>query len=251
MRSKASFPFISANIIDKETGQLLFERSRTVTKGNLRFGILGLTTRVPDHVEDVDLLDPVEEGRRVLEELGRNTDHQIVLFNGSYREALSTRDSLEAADLFFLSGDTRTPVRRGGEDFPAPRIHRLGKQGKSLGVVRLEVRDSSEELADISTIMWRGSFVSRQLKRLGRKDPSRDLEEIYADNLTVLERVRRIRKERDSIEEQLAQLENTVQFEFVAMTQQIEDNSELLAMVNKTLAECKRIAKQPVRTSAL
>lgn len=242
MREIATFPFISANILDKKTEELLFEPYKIITKNNFQVGILGLTTRLPDHVEDLALLDPVEEGRKILTELVEKSDYQIVLFNGTYKEAQAAEDSLKTADFIFLSGDTRSPSRRNRERSTSPRLYRLGRQGRALGIIHLDIEDVDVALSDITNLKSKESFISRQLERLRKKDPSKEIEEIYKDQPRILERIRKMKSELNSIQQQLAMTKNTVKFDFVAMSRKIEDDPQLLAMINETLAECKRIA---------
>jgi len=243
MENKASFPFISANIIDKETEKLLFKPYEVISKDNLRFGIVGLTARIPNHIEDLAVLNFVEEGKKVLAKIEEKSDYQIVLFNGTYKEAEVVKDSLQSADFIFLSGDTRFPSRRRKENPTGLQIYRLGREGRSLGVVHLEIENINLGLVDISFLKSRESFITRQIDRMRKKDPSREIEEIYKDNPRVLERVRQIKGELNSVKQQLAKVTNTIKFDFVAMTKKVEDDPKLLVMVNETLAECKRIAK--------
>lgn len=243
MRSRAQFPFISSNIVDAQSRKHLFEPYKIIEKSGFRFGVIGLTAKLPEHVVSLDLLDPISEGRKILDELARETDFQVVLFNGPHLQAWAVRDSLEEADFIFLSGDTRTPRWRTRRPESERKIYPLGKQGKSLGVVQLQIKDSHSDLVDITGVKSREDLISRQLERLGQKDPSMKLEEIYKDNPRVLDRIRQIREELESIKEDLAHAENTTEFNFVAMNKQVEDDLQLLAMVNETLAECKRIGE--------
>ncbi|MEE9166872.1 MAG: hypothetical protein V3U24_05350 [Candidatus Neomarinimicrobiota bacterium] len=241
LASNALFPFVSANIVDAEKKELLFEPFRVIERSGLRLGVLGLTTHLPAHVDDVVLLDPIDQARKILADLEGQTDYQVVLFSGSYQEALAASDSLVSADFIFVSGTTRTPARRRSERVSGPRIYRLGKQGKSLGIVHFDIEDANQELIDVSTLKWREAFITRQLKRMGQKDPSKELEEIYQDSPEMVDRIHQITVEKKSIEKRLAELKSTLWFDFVPMTKEVEDNPQLLAMVEKTLAECDRI----------
>ena len=243
LEQTASFPFISANIIDKNSEEHLFDSYKIISKSNLQIGVLGLATRLPEHVDDLALLDPIEQGRKVLAELEKKSDYQIVLFNGTFKEAEAAKDSLLSADFIFLSGDTRLPSRKSKEKSTGPIIYRLGRQARSLGVINLEIDDTNLALVNISSLKSRESFITRQLDRMKKKDPSKKIEEIYKDNVRVLERIHKIKDELKTVKQQIDQAPNTVEFNFVSMSKKIENDTQLLTIVNETLDECKRIAK--------
>lgn len=241
LRESANFPFISANIIDEDTRELLFDPYVIVKRGGFTFGVTGLTTALPEHVKNLDLRDPVTEGKRVLKELSEKTDYQVVLFNGSWKEVSDARGPLADADFIFLSGVVRRPDWRKGQPTAGPKLYPLGKQGKSLGVVRLNVTSPDGPLADVTTLKRRHDIISRQFERLNNRDPSRKVEEIFKDNPAVLERIRQMREESSRLEEELSRLENTVEFDFVPMTKKIKDDPTLLAMVSETLSACSKL----------
>ena len=242
LKESANFPFVSANIIHKETRELVFEPYAIAEKNNFRFGIVGLTTMLPKDVEDLELLDPVEEGNKILALLEKKTDYQIVLFNGSFKEATEARNALLAADFMFLSGDTRTPRRRGENPTSGPRLYPLGRQGKSLAVFHLNVEDIELSLTDVTNLKVKENFMSRTLENLGRKDPSKGLEEIYQDNPRMLGRVRQYRDELGNVQLLLAKEKNTIRFDFVSMNRRVEDDPPLLSMVTETLSACASLA---------
>ena len=98
LEQSADFPFVSANIIDKESGELLFESYVVVERGGLTVGITGITSKIPDVIGNVSLIDPVEAADEALASLEKKSDYQIVLFNGSQDEAKAVREKLVSAD---------------------------------------------------------------------------------------------------------------------------------------------------------
>ena len=75
-----------------------------------------------------------------------------------------------------------------------------------------------------------------------QKDPSKTLEQIYADNPKILDRLHQIQTELESVSDELAQVGNSAQFDFVPMSRILPDEPLLLNMVTETLSACDRLA---------
>ncbi|MDA8138654.1 MAG: 5'-nucleotidase C-terminal domain-containing protein [Desulfobacteraceae bacterium] len=76
LQRQANFPFLSANIVDKQSGRLLAQASLVVPLSNgLNFTIIGITTRElmtttkPDNVATLQVLDSVAAVQQVYEEV--------------------------------------------------------------------------------------------------------------------------------------------------------------------------------------
>ena len=91
MKEIANFPFISANILDKN-GSLVFDQFVILKKESFNFGITGVTSSLPDNIDEVKLADIEESVNTVLTKLSSETDFQIVLFNGTIEEAKDFRE---------------------------------------------------------------------------------------------------------------------------------------------------------------
>ena len=148
------------------------------------------------------------------------------------------REALTSADLLFVSGDTRNPARGGSEISTGTVMKQLGKQGKSLGVVSIAVVDIDLPLRDLSNVQNRLKFLDKQLKRYAKKDPSKSMEEIYADDEKMLNRVATIQDELEKLKLELTSEGNSIQFDFVPMNKKVGEDLMLLSMVNETLSNC-------------
>jgi len=242
LEQSADFPFVSANIIDKESGELLFESYVVVERGGLTVGITGITSKIPDVIGNVSLIDPVEAADEALASLEKKSDYQIVLFNGSQDEAKAVREKLVSADYMFLSGNTKNPRHTAKNPETGPRLYSLGKQGKYLAILRLDIKNSRESVADITTLKAKETFILRQMDRMQQKDPSKTLEQIYADNRKTLERLHQIQNELKSIRGELVEVGNSAQFDYVPMSRILDDEPLLLSMITETLSACDRLA---------
>ena len=239
LEQTASFPFISANIVNEKNGELPFAPYKILEKNGFRFGVVGLTAELSPITRGNLRADPfIERGKAVLSELDAITDIQIVLFNGSLDKAKIAREALTSADLLFVSGDTRNPARGGSEISTGTVMKQLGKQGKSLGVVSIDVVDIDLPLRDLSNVQNRLKFLEKQLKRYAKKDTSKTMEEIYADDEKMLNRVATIRDELEKLNLELTAEGNSIQFDFVPMNKKVGEDLMLLSIVNETLSNC-------------
>ena len=239
LEQTASFPFISANIVNEKNGELPFAPYKILEKNGFRFGVVGLTAELSPITRGNLRADPfIERGKAVLSELDAITDFQIVLFNGSSDKANIAREALTSADLLFVSGDTRNPARGGSAISTGTVMKQLGKQGKSLGVVSIDVVDIDLPLRDLSNVQNRLKFLNKQLKRYSKKDITKTLEEIYADDERMLDRIDTIQNELETLNVELVKEGNSIRFEFVPMNKNIGEDLMIFAMVNETLSKC-------------
>ena len=88
MKEIANFPFISANILDKN-GSLVFDQFVILKKESFNFGITGVTSSLPDNIDEVKLADIEESVNTVLTKLSSETDFQISLIIGMLDHAQS------------------------------------------------------------------------------------------------------------------------------------------------------------------
>jgi len=239
LEQTASFPFISANIVNEKNGELPFEPYEILEKNGFRFGVVGLTAELSPITRGNLRAEPfIERGKAVLSELNAITDFQIVLFNGSSDKANIAREALTSADLLFVSGDTRNPARGGSAISTGTVMKQLGKQGKSLGVVSIDVVDIDLPLRDLSNVQNRLKFLDKQLKRYSKKDITKTLEEIYADDERILDRIATIQDELETLNVELVKEGNSIRFEFVPMNKNVGEDLMIIAMVNETLSKC-------------
>lgn len=89
--SWATFPFLSANVINKKTNQPLVKPYITLEKGGLKFAVVGLTTEDtaklgnPDVTENVIFQDPVETAKATLKGIDdKQADVKIALTHMGY-----------------------------------------------------------------------------------------------------------------------------------------------------------------------
>ena len=242
MEQIADFPFISANIVDEE-GNPVFKPFVIIKRQPFSFGITGITASLPEDLKEVSLADAESSVNSILLELEEQTDFQIVLFNGSSEEAKALRPKFIAADYMFISGVTDNPVGRMKNPEAGPRMYRLGKQGKALGIVTMSVEEPGALLDDITELKLKEEFIQRQITRMKKDNPTKSLHEIYSDDPMMLERANKIQEALDETQRELSGVVNTSRFHFPPMDRSLDDEPQMLGMITETLAACNQLAK--------
>ena len=242
--SKTSIPFVSANLRDATTGELLFDPYVIIDRGTLKVGIIGLTNLVPDTMKTVTADDYLKAGKASIIEIKNKVDVLVLMVNSDRNSYKSLPIEFPDADFIYVSGSTmRTrpnmPQKNGG-----PYLYSNGKQGKYLTVIDLDVKSGEEPIIDVSSIQDKIESVYRRFDRLQKKDPDKQLEEIYANQENVLSLIERYRKDLFEAEAALAAAVNTMNFQSVPLSRKIQDDPEMIAFVDETLATCNSLKQK-------
>ncbi|ENL8210464.1 bifunctional UDP-sugar hydrolase/5'-nucleotidase [Salmonella enterica] len=81
----AKFPFLSANIYQKSTGERLFKPWAIFTRQDIKIAVIGLTTDDtakignPEYFTDIELRKPAEEAKVVIQELNMNEKPDVII----------------------------------------------------------------------------------------------------------------------------------------------------------------------------
>ena len=242
--SKTSIPFVSANLRDATTGELLFDPYVIIDRGTLKVGIIGLTNLVPDTMKTITVDDYQKAGKDFITDIKNKVDIVVLMVNSDRNSYKSLPDEFPDADFIYVSGSTmRTrpnmPQKNGG-----PYLYSNGKQGKYLTVIDLDVKSGEEPIIDVSSIQDKKKSFNRRLDRLQKKDPDKQLEEIYANQENVLSLIERYRKGLFEAEAALVAAVNTMNFQSVPLSRKIQDDPEMIAFVDETLATCNSLKRK-------
>ncbi|ELY4905934.1 bifunctional UDP-sugar hydrolase/5'-nucleotidase [Salmonella enterica] len=81
----AKFPFLSANIYQKSTGERLFKLWAIFTRQDIKIAVIGLTTDDtakignPEYFTDIEFRKPAEEAKVVIQELNMNEKPDVII----------------------------------------------------------------------------------------------------------------------------------------------------------------------------
>jgi len=150
----ATFPMLSANVIDKKTKLSLVEPFVIIERKNVRFGIVGLTTDqlsklvLPQNVSSLEVTDPVKEAERrlpMLKEKGANIlialTHLGVESTGANLNQIATTDNdlaEKVPDFHVIVGGHSHTLLEKGTRVGNTLIVQAGEKGQHLGRVDLE-----------------------------------------------------------------------------------------------------------------
>ena len=230
----ADFPFISSNILDTKSGNLAFKPYVIIKKNGFKIGIIGLSNN-SKHNTKYTITDPVSAGQKMLKTLAKKTRYQAVMFNGSYEQSIQLKETLKEADFIFVSGHKEIPRKTrtyGNGAF----IYNVGEYGQSIVSIEINIEHVDSSLKDISMLLEREKFIDETLELL-RGGASISLEEMYAGNYNMTERIKRIQLELQITREELEKTVNTIEFDFIPLSDFINEDEKIKSIINEANIE--------------
>ena len=231
LEKTAVFPFISANIVYSRSGKPVFKPFITIERNGFIFAVIGLTNNLLENSSvEYGIKDPIQTGKDLLETLASRSDYQVILFNGSFDDAVVTRDALVEADFMFISGHRGAP-RKTRPPEKGPFLYKVGEFGRGIVTIKTHVTNIDSSLKDISMLIEREKFIKETLHLL-HGGSSISLEEMYAGNYDMSQRIERIKTELELAQIELASATNTVEFDFIPLSSSIIDDIDIKRIIN-------------------
>ena len=232
LEKTAEFPFISTNIIHSRSGKLVFKPFTTIERNGFIISVIGLTNNLLENSSGkYGIKDPIQAGKNLLNKLANRSDYQVVLFNGSFDDAVVTREALVEADFMFISGHRDAP-RKTKPPKKGPFLYKVGEFGRALVTIKTHVAHIDSSLKDISMLIEREKFIKETLHLL-HGGASISLEEMYAGNYIMTQRINRIKTELQLVQTELASATNTVEFDYILLSSNIVDNENIKRIINE------------------
>ena len=228
----AEFPFLSANIVYKQSGKAVFNPFITIERSGFKVAVIGLTKNLLENSSDkYELKDPIQTGKNLLDKVASYSDYQVILFNGSFDDAVTVRNELLEADFMFISGHRGAP-RKTKPPEKGPSLYKVGDLGRALVTIKTHVAHIDSSLKDISMLIEREKFIKETLHLLHR-GAAVDIEEMYAGNYIMTQRINRIKTELQLVQTELASATNTVEFDYILLSSNIVDNENIKRIINE------------------
>lgn len=240
LQNTSKISFISANIVDTETAQPVFDPYVIVERQGMKIGIMGLSDHLPAHVEGLGVDDVFSSGKRYLAEVEQKSDITIILANVDRKITKDLRKHFPSANYIFLS-KTRSRTQPGNIQPEGPMIYSTGIQGKYLAKVDVSFRNGNEPILYTSPKNAELERINRRLKNLQKRNPETPLEELYAGQPNVLNIVNEYRAKKEMIESELSDAANTSEYQLMDLSRKVESDPGLLAIVNDVLAACDEL----------
>ena len=193
LRENASFPFVSANIYNKETNQFLFPEYVMVKANDRKIAFIGLTSIFQS--DGITVKNPIEELKKLLESNKINADLVILLFSSTDQDMNALYKEKFDIDMVLRSHSTKRSSDGGNKVL----TYALGDRGKLVYSFDLYLK--SEDNINLVDINWCNNTIERYQNRLDRMKEGKiitDLDQLYKDDPSTMKKINRYR---DYIEE--------------------------------------------------
>lgn len=239
LEKNSTIPFISANLREKDSGNLAFKPYVIINRNTLKIGIIGVTDYLSRNVSELYKENYLETGTKLINKLRADVDILIILVNGNVNKKDTILESFKNADYVYLSrsiSNTRSTIpQKDGY----PMFYTIGINGKHLIEIKTTIKNDYEPLIDVSAYENRLSNIERQLIRLKKTKGKQTIEEKYADKPAILAQIKYHEKQVTELEKSLNKVVNKSEIEIVALRKNMELDAKMQSFVDKTLKEAK------------
>ena len=227
--SESSINFISANLYNKSTNKLLFKPYHTLEEDGVKIGFIGLSEAT--RYKSIDNKNFISEGNKYIDMVDPEVDIVILLIDLSSSNAVDLSNAFPKADYIFLSGVTKRTEPRSKQAQEGPLVYSTGIQGKHLSIVDIRIKDLNKEIEDVSSSFNRLQEIDYRLKKLQAANPSKSLEEIYANQPNVMGLITKYQKEAFELGQSLAKYGDRSIFFSVPLSPNIPDDKKVGAFI--------------------
>jgi len=229
--SRTTIKFISANLYDKN-GKLLFDPYHIISSKGLNFGIIGLSEATRN--SSVVNKDFVSEGNKNIDQIVDSVDILVLLIDISDENSIDLAKAFPRADYIFLSGVKYRTESKTVQEQDGPLIYAGGIQGKHLSIVDLSLTDPKSAINDASPSFYRMLVIKERLDKYQRKDPSKTLKQIYANQPGMLELIGNYVTEFNEIKDSLQEgYDNRNLFSSIPMYKSMPEDKKVATFVDK------------------
>ena len=237
-----NIPFISANLKNAKTNELIFKPYEIFERDNLKIGVVGVTDMLPDTCKSIVSEDYVNKANEYGKKISEEVDLLIALVNAQRSAQSSLVEKLPMFDFIITSGSTNMSRANSPQVDDGPYIYSCGKQGKYLLTIDLDLRKKNTPFVDISAQEKKIRSINKRFERLQKKDPNMPLESIYENQKNILNLIKQYKEDIKQSEQIIASAVNTLEFQTIPLSRSVEDDEEILAFVNKSVETCNALA---------
>ena len=247
LSKSTSIPFISANLKNAQSNELIFDPFITIKRSGITIGVIGLTDLVPDSIPDVVVDDFIFAGQAAINKLKNDVDIIVLLVNSARSSYQELPSFFSGANLIFTSGSTMMTRPMMNQVETGPFLFSSGREGRYLNQVDLFLDANEKSLLNKSYFLEKIKFINRRIDRYGDKDPEKKLEDLYRDQPGVLNAINKSKAEIERMRNELEEAENWIEFQNIPMGASIQDDSTMFSFVKDALAKCSelKVANSP------
>jgi len=198
LEKKAEFVFLSANLVDGNTGELYFKPSVVLEAGGVRLGVIGLTLSTLNKkylakvAPNMKVLDPFEAAKKYLAELQGKVDLVVALSHLRQENNIKLVSELKELEIlldpYIEYGNHHTWIKEHEWlDFKDETVFlRTDGQGARLGVLDIKFHTPRVKLADAARILELEEAVE---SKEATADENKELELSRGKNVLQFQRV--------------------------------------------------------------
>lgn len=265
LQKKASFPWLSANLLSRTDRKPWFKPHTLLTTGGMRIAVIGLTAQGADSLltdKDNAVITPWEEVLpQELAQLRGRAGMTILL--SSYPSAINKKiaETHPEIHLILQGGDSRGNMPP--EWVNNTLITQVEPQGKSVGILEVHWNAESkkwEETGSENLLTDKKNELDRLGWQINRYRRQGDPTQAFKDQPQVLEAYNDMLAKRRLLEEEILRLtaeqnardanrsrSSSYSFQFETMRKDLPDNPSVRAIVDATTSEVNRIGKAAVK----
>ena len=239
--STTQIPFISANLINTQTNQLLFNPYIIIEREGLKIGVIGLTNLLPKTIKNIRADDYITVGKSMIKKVKDKVDIIVMLVNANRTDQKTLTTEFKEANLIFTSGSTALTHPMMNQPEKGPYLFSTGRESRYLNVTDISLKNKTDPIFNISFLEASQQYNQRKLDRLQDTSPNKTLEDTYKGQENILSLIEKSRTTIIQADLQLKEAVNTLNFKNVALDSKIIDDQEVLEFVNNSLATCNQL----------
>ena len=239
--STTQIPFISANLINTQTNQLLFNPYIIIEREGLKIGVIGLTNLLPKTIKNIRADDYITVGKSMIKKIKDKVDIIVMLVNANRTDQKTLTKEFKEANLIFTSGSTTLTRPMMNQPEKGPYLFSTGRESRYLNVTDISLKNKTDPIINISFLEASQQYNQRKLDRLQDTVPDKTLEDTYKGQENILSLIEKSKTTIIQADAQLKEAVNTLIFKNVALDSKIIDDQEVLEFVSNSLATCNQL----------
>ena len=227
LQEEASFPFVSANLVDPSTKELVFNPYVIVSRKGIKISIIGLSSVFNN--SSIQALDPITSLSAMINDVRSESDFVVLLFNANDEDILRLQNSNIDIDLVVRSKSKIKSNDGGKKRLP---VYSCGDRGKYIYRLNLKLSQSGLEMTDITSQNNIVANAQKRLDRMKKGDNNINLKEFYKDDQQMLNRILGYERQLELAENKLDNAHNTIELVTYELGKTITDKPEILKIVD-------------------
>lgn len=237
LEKNSDIPFLSANLVSIESGELAFNPYIIINKNKLKIGVIGVTDYLSIDIKELRKENFLSEGQKYINELRKDVDILVMLVNAKINDRDTILESFKDADYVYLSRTVMNTRTSTNQMDGMPIFYTIGLNGKHLIEVNTTIVDDREPILDISSYENRLTSVVRQLIRLKTTEQGQTVEDKYKDNPIILTQIKNYENQVKELENNINKVVNKSECKVVSLPTSMDYDTEMQNFIDQVLID--------------